>query len=61
MTWISVEKETPPINRFVLVCTKSKNGSINIDKGYYTGTRWAHRGCAEVTHWMPLPALPEEY
>ena len=44
----------------VLVCTLSKNGSRNIDKGYRSFDRIIHRGRAEVTHWMPLPEIPKE-
>ena len=45
----------------VLVCTRSKNGTRNIDKGYRTEDgRWVHRGNAEVTHWTYLPEFPED-
>lgn len=45
----------------VLVATLSLTGRRNIDKGHYNmkSNRWVHRGTAEVTHWMPLPTLPE--
>lgn len=36
------------------------NGVRNIDKGYMAIDRFIHRGCAEVTHWMPMPEPPEE-
>ena len=58
--WISVEDELPEDQEEVLVCTRSKNGIRNIDKGYMAIDRFIHRGRAEVTHWMPLPKLPEE-
>lgn len=58
--WISVKDRLPDTNEYVLVATRSKNGAQNIDKGYVIDGRWAHRGTAEVTHWMPLPELPEE-
>ena len=50
----------PPENEEVLIVTRSKNGSRNIDKGYVLEGRWVHRGVAEVTHWMPMPALPKD-
>ena len=59
MKWIRVEEKTPEDQEEVLVCTRSKNGNRNIDKGYWNGDRFVHRGTAKVTHWMPLPDLPE--
>ena len=58
--WISVDDELPEDPEEVLVCTRSKNGIRNIDKGYMAIDRFIHRGCAEVTHWMPLPEPPKE-
>ena len=57
--WISVEDELPEDQEEVLVSTRSKNGIRNIDKGYMAIDRFIHRGCAEVTHWMPLPKPPK--
>lgn len=57
--WVSVKTKLPKNDSEVLICTRNKNGSRNIDKGYYA-CRWVHRGRAEVTHWMPLPSLPTE-
>lgn len=59
-TWTSVRDGLPTEEKDILVCTLSKNGSRNIDKGYYLSGRFVHRGTAEVTHWMPLPDMPEE-
>lgn len=58
--WISVRDKLPEDGEDVLVCTQSKNGSRNIDKGYWSINRFVHRGCANVTHWMPLPEPPED-
>ena len=60
--WISSKNLVPDREKEVLICTQSKNGTRNIDKGYFipNESRWVHRGTAEVTHWMPLPRLPEE-
>ena len=54
-------QDPPKDDKEVLICTQSKNGNRNIDKGYYftEDSRWVHRGTAEVTHWMPLPKPPE--
>ena len=58
--WIKITDRQPEDDREVLVVTKSKAGYRAIDKGYFNGERMIHRGCSEVTHWMPLPELPEE-
>ena len=57
--WNSVDDELPEDQEEVLVCTRSKNGIRNIDKGYMAIDRFIHRGRAEVTHWMPLPHPPK--
>ena len=54
--WISVNDRLPEDQEEVLVCTRSKNGVRNIDKGYMAIDRFIHRGRAEVTHWMPIPS-----
>lgn len=57
--WISVKDRLPEDQEEVLVYTRSKNGIRNIDKGYMAIDHFIHRGCAEVTHWMPLPEPPK--
>lgn len=60
--WISVEDRLPSAEVDVLVLTRSKSSSVNVDKGYFATDlgRFVHRGRAEVSHWMPLPELPKE-
>ena len=58
--WISVKDRLPEDQEEVLVCTRSKNGIRNIDKGYMAIDRFIHRGRDEVTHWMPMPNPPKE-
>ena len=60
--WISVEDRLPTAEVDVLVLTRSKSGSVNVDKGYFAADlgRFVHRGGAEVSHWMSLPELPKE-
>ena len=62
--WISVEDRLPSAEVDVLVLTRSKRGSVNVDKGYFYFAaglgRFMHRGRAEVSYWMPLPELPNE-
>ena len=58
--WISVKDKLPETEEEVLVFTVSKTGNVNVDKGYLLNGRFVHRGSAVVTHWMPLPAPPEE-
>lgn len=51
---------TPPsTGEDVLVCTESKKGFRNVDKGYYTEGHWVHRGSAKVIAWAPINK-PEE-
>ena len=57
--WISVKDRLPEDQEEVFVCTRSKNGNRNIDKGYLSVDRFIHRRSADVTHWMPLPELPK--
>ena len=57
--WISVNDRLPEDQEEVLVCTCSKKGIRNIDKGYMAIDHFIHRGAAEVTHWMPLPEPPK--
>lgn len=60
MEWINILDKWPDDENEILVCTISKKGVRNIDKGYALGDRIVHRGTAQVTHWMPLPDMPEE-
>ena len=57
--WISVKDKLPEDQVEVLVLTRSMKGMRNVDKGYWSIDRFIHRGCAQVTHWMPMPELPE--
>ena len=57
--WIDVRKLLPIDQEEVLVCTLSKSGIRNIDKGYWAIDRFIHRGRALVTHWQPLPEPPK--
>lgn len=57
--WTSVTEAIPEDQEEVLVCTLAKNGTRNIDKGYWAIDHFIHRGCAQVTHWMSLPKFPK--
>lgn len=57
--WISVKDKLPEDQVEVLVLTRSMKGMRNVDKGYWSIDHFIHRGCAQVTHWMPMPELPE--
>lgn len=60
MEWINIRDKWPDDENEILVCTISKKGVRNVDKGYAFGDRIVHRGTAQVTHWMPLPDMPED-
>lgn len=71
--WVSVKDRMPEERHgrfegemesdFVLFCAKSEEETI-IDIGYTVNGVWECgdyvNDYCEVTHWMPLPALPEE-
>ena len=60
MEWINIRDKWPDDENEILVCTISKKGVRNVDKGYALGDRIVHRRTAQVTHWMPLPDMPNE-
>ena len=66
MKWINVKDKLPPMNMLVLCMKKSKKYFI----GSYIGASYTN-GCAAfkhaekdmaigVSHWMPLPAPPND-
>ena len=59
--WIDVREQVPAEGEMVLVCCKSKAGYRSINRAYQMQGFWHGSGSmAGVTHWMPLPDLPEE-
>jgi hypothetical protein len=60
--WISVTDRMPeadPDTKY-LVCARTKSGYRSINLAWYDGSFWHGMGSmAGVTHWMPLPDLPE--
>lgn len=68
--WISVEERLPERDEGVLVTVSGTYGQITFERALMLGTWLGPEGwyCAEwplwetpgVTHWRPLPALPEE-
>ena len=69
--WIDVQKELPKDYIDVLVAftnTTPHSGGRYVDTAYYTGKngwRWTddvdvNAQFIEITHWMPMPQLPEE-
>lgn len=62
-TWISVADRLPETNHTMLVCTKNRNGVPKVAMAYHqNGFGWCGSGGRwnNVTHWMPLPNVPEE-
>lgn len=59
--WISVSDFLPAAGVRVLVATKPKKGPRSINLAYWLDGSFHGMGSmAGVTHWMPLPDLPEE-
>lgn len=54
--WISVEDELPKKYDSYLTCT---SGNV-IEITHYNIDGWHTESRGEVTHWMPLPALPKK-
>ena len=61
--WISVADRLPKPHETVLVIRRNQRKKLSVECGYYmvsgdwqVGTRLTR----PVTHWMPLPKLPEE-
>ena len=63
--WMSVKDRLPEENKHVLCYFKAIDccfvGSIRL--GRWTGTNLCFKdlSISELTHWQPLPDLPEEY
>lgn len=58
--WISVEERLPEHEDRVLVACRTKKGAQSINLAYYSDGFWHGQGSMSgVTHWMPLPDLPE--
>ena len=62
--WISVDERLPEKNRNYLVYAKIKIGYGVVLNGQgferWNGREWLVPDKCTVTHWMPLPAPPEE-
>ena len=58
--WISVDDRLPKNSRYVLCCTQTKTGNINILRGFYDGKRWCCGMNSNVLFWMEMPEPPEE-
>lgn len=56
--WISIEEKLPELMRTVLVCTKFDNIYIAWHLGN-NDWRSCEGNIQNITHWMPLPNLPE--
>lgn len=58
--WISVKDRLPEDDKRVIVCCQNKKGLQNINMAYQVKGFWHGNGSmAGVTHWQPLPELPE--
>lgn len=60
--WISVTEKLPEAdsNMKYIVCCRTVKGIRSINMAWYDGRFWHGMGSMSgVTHWMPLPELPE--
>lgn len=57
--WISVKTRLPETDDHVLCCTQNKKGVRTVVRGFYMDG-WHCGMNTNVTHWMPMPAPPEE-
>lgn len=58
--WIDAEIEIPVNDDHVLCVTRTAKGRQNVVIGYYMDGLWRCGMNSNVTHWMPLPAAPDE-
>lgn len=62
ISWISAFDKLPEADSDTkyLVCCKTVKGLRSINLAWFDGSFWHGMGSmAGVTHWMPLPDLPE--
>ncbi len=68
MKWISVEDRLPDSGQDVLLVHMIRDDASSVMSGWRDGTHW-FENCyygkpalvpkEDITHWMPLPSLPE--
>ena len=59
--WISVKERLPEEVCRCLVITKRHEESSMVNTATYNHMGWwTHGNFGEITHWMPLPQMPEE-
>ena len=60
LRWIRSEDRVPETPGFYLVTKRQRSGQLIIAIGHYSGISWSGSGnFTDVTHWMPLPEVPE--
>lgn len=62
--WISVEDRLPDVGEKVMVCGVKNGMQVGTFRGISRHGKsrkwwWKKNTILEVTHWMPLPSLPE--
>jgi hypothetical protein len=61
--WIPVTERLPENNRKVFVVYTYEDNKKYIGLDFYRNNRWFHEKdfiiTCEVTHWMPVPEIPE--
>jgi hypothetical protein len=60
MEWIKIEDELPEEEVEVLALVLYEDGTTDYDLNEYYDGEWLLSGSqVKVTHWMPLPEMPE--
>ena len=56
--WVSVNERMPEEGRLVLVWCRSRMSTRHVTVSTFYDGKWSRRA-HDVTHWMPLPGLPD--
>ena len=61
--WFDIKDNTPPQNKPCLVCMHLENNQTLVQEAMFVNRNWVQLSLlcpGEITHWMPVPEMPEE-